>query len=69
MSENPRRVAFVSGAARGIGKAIAIRLAKDGLDVAVNDIAANESALKETADEIISLGKFSGLMDLLLWVR
>ena len=29
----PRRVAFVTGAARGIGYAIACRLARDGLNV------------------------------------
>jgi glucose 1-dehydrogenase len=30
------KVAFVSGASRGIGKAVAIALAKDGADVAIN---------------------------------
>jgi meso-butanediol dehydrogenase / (S,S)-butanediol dehydrogenase / diacetyl reductase len=33
-----KKVAFVTGAGDGIGKAIALRLAKDGFNVAVNDI-------------------------------
>ena len=33
LCQNSRRVAFITGAARGIGLAIALRLSQDGLDV------------------------------------
>lgn len=31
-----QKVALITGAATGIGRAIAIRLAKDGIEVAIN---------------------------------
>jgi 3-oxoacyl-[acyl-carrier protein] reductase len=34
----PRRVALVSGSSRGLGSAIALRLGRDGLAVAVNGL-------------------------------
>ncbi|HEX4723834.1 MAG TPA: 3-oxoacyl-ACP reductase FabG [Pseudonocardiaceae bacterium] len=43
----PQRVAIVTGGARGIGAATARRLAKDGMAVAVLDLAAEESVAKE----------------------
>lgn len=49
-----RRVAVVTGAARGIGAATAARLAADGAAVAIADL--DENACKTTADEIVAAG-------------
>ncbi len=51
------RVALVTGAARGIGRGIALRLARDGLDVAVNDVEANRGELEGVAGEIEKAGR------------
>ncbi|MEE9615015.1 MAG: 3-oxoacyl-[acyl-carrier-protein] reductase [Thermodesulfobacteriota bacterium] len=49
-----KRVALVTGGARGIGKAIAERLVSDGVDVAVADV--NLEAATETAKELAMAG-------------
>jgi 3-oxoacyl-[acyl-carrier protein] reductase len=49
------KVAIVTGSARGIGKAIALKLAEVGADIVVNDIAAAAEALEGTANEIRAL--------------
>ena len=51
-----RGVAFVTGASQGIGKAIALRLAADGFDIAVNDIPAGKEKLDALSREIIEKG-------------
>ncbi|WP_019928333.1 3-oxoacyl-ACP reductase FabG [Nocardia sp. BMG111209] len=49
-----RKVALVTGAARGIGAGTAARLAADGIAVAVADL--DEQACRETADRIVAAG-------------
>jgi 3-oxoacyl-[acyl-carrier protein] reductase len=49
------RVALVTGAAQGIGKAVALLLARNGADIVVSDI--NLEKAEETANEIRSIGR------------
>ncbi|MCH3914793.1 MAG: 3-oxoacyl-[acyl-carrier-protein] reductase [Acidaminococcaceae bacterium] len=50
------KVALVTGASRGIGRAIALTLAKNGADVAIN-FAGNVAAAEEVAKEITDMGR------------
>jgi 3-oxoacyl-[acyl-carrier protein] reductase len=49
------KIALVTGAARGIGRAIALEMAREGADVAFTDLAVDENAQK-TLNDIIALG-------------
>ena len=49
------KVALVTGAGRGIGKAIALRFAQEGANVAFTDLAVNE-AVEETVKELEAMG-------------
>ncbi|GAA1371567.1 3-oxoacyl-ACP reductase FabG [Streptomyces beijiangensis] len=54
MSTTEQRVAIVTGAARGIGAATAVRLAAEGRAVAVLDL--DEAACKDTVEKITAAG-------------
>jgi 3-oxoacyl-[acyl-carrier protein] reductase len=56
MSGLAGRVALVTGGGRGIGRAIALRLARDGADVAVNYRRDADSAAEVVA-EIVAMGR------------
>lgn len=56
MNSHSPRIAVVTGAAQGIGRVIALRLADEGLDVAVNDVASKTDELQELVSQIQARG-------------
>jgi enoyl-[acyl-carrier protein] reductase III len=50
------KVVAITGASRGIGKAIALRLAREGPSQVVIGYASNNNAARETADELAEIG-------------
>lgn len=46
IKEKEKKVALVTGSARGIGRGIATELAKEGIDIAVNDLSLDDKARK-----------------------
>ncbi|ROR06218.1 short subunit dehydrogenase [Erwinia sp. JUb26] len=49
------KVVLVTGAGQGIGRGIALRLARDGADIALVDL--NDDKIKLVAEEVKALGR------------
>ena len=56
MTDLTGRIALVTGSSRGIGQAIALALAQNGVDLAVNYISKKEAALS-TVERIMAVGR------------
>ena len=52
---NKTKVALITGAGQGIGRAIALRLAKDGVDIAIVDL--KKDKMDAVAKEVQALGR------------
>ena len=53
------KVALITGASRGIGKAIALKFAAEGADIAFTDIKVNEDTVKELSDRGVKVKAYA----------
>lgn len=56
MPDNKKKVALVTGAAQGIGRGIALQLARDGFDIAIADLEAQQEKAEAVIAEIMETG-------------
>lgn len=55
-------VALITGSAQGIGRSIALRLARDGFDIGLNDVSSKSDQLRAVANDIEKIGRRTHLV-------
>ncbi|KAF8547027.1 short chain oxidoreductase [Imleria badia] len=50
-------IALITGSAQGLGRSIALRLARDGFDIALNDVSSKRDQLRAVAEDIEKIGR------------
>ena len=55
-------VALITGSAQGIGRGIALHLARDGFDISLNDISSKRDQLCAVANDIDKIGRRTHLV-------
>ena len=55
-------IALITGSAQGLGRSSALRLARDGFDIALNDVSSKRDQLRAVADDVKKLGRKSVLV-------
>ena len=55
-------IALITGSAQGIGRGIALRLARDGFDIALNDVSSKRDQLRAVANDIEKIGRKTHLV-------
>jgi nucleoside-diphosphate-sugar epimerase len=62
MQSSAKGVALVTGSAQGIGRGIALRLAEDGFDLALNDLPSNSKPLESLVAERQAKGRKTAIV-------
>lgn len=55
-------IALITGSAQGLGRSIALRLARDGFDIALNDVPSKCDQLRAVGEDIEKMGRRTHLV-------